>query len=575
MLVASGRSYWMRVKPYLRRYKLPLLGAAGILLVLILAVQFLYPSDKALPRARLVGQPAGGKTREELAQRINESFESAELELKAGDKSKKIALREIGATVEAEVTADKMLSYPWWQRLIPLSFIIKSPEAKTFYVSLSSEQLSVVGEALAKELSYPAEDAKLTIADGALATTAAKPGHEVRAESVTKTLNDADFHFGTTVIALETEEHAPAITDDDIAGIRGQAEKILQREIVVVAEDGKEFKPEPSDITSWLAVALTNQNKPELVTNPEQITAYINGLNDEVGVRPGTAKATMIDGQEVSRTNAPSGLAIASDELQEGIKNALLEESAPRRLNARMVTVAPNVEYVRNYTSTEKGLRAYIEYLTTSENVRIAVSEIGGKNWSAYGRGDEQTVSASTYKLYVALMLFKQISEGKLQWGSKVLDSDTNTCLERMIVQSDNPCAEEFIRMFDGRQINAYLYSKGISRGTTVITEDGLARTTASDLQKALRGIEDGNWLSSSDRTKLLELMGRQRYRSGIPAGSSGTVYDKVGFLLDYIHDAAIVKHPKGTYTIAVLTKGYSWSKVAEITNKIEQILYP
>lgn len=546
-----------------------------VLFVFILTVQFLHPSDQALPRARLDGQSVGGASYDELTSRTDAGFKNAQVELMAAGTSKQVGLAEIGATVEVEKVVDRLLAYPWWQRLIPFSIIIKKPEAKTIDVFLSDDQLTAVSEAFAGELSQPAEDAKLTMADGELATTPAKPGHEVKAETVADALKSTDFRFGTTIVTLEVEERTPAITDDDIEAVRAQAEEILKREIVVVSEGGKEFKAEPSDITSWLMVSLSDQNKPQLVANPEGLAAYINELNNEVGVRPGTAKATMVDGVETSRTSAPSGLAIASDELQEAIRKALFEESAPKRLTARMVVVPPVVEYDRSYTSSQQGLRAYADYLAVSENIRLAVSEVGGKNWSAYGRADEQTISASTYKLYVALMLFKQINEGKIQWGSNMLDTDVGTCLERMIVQSDNPCAEEFIRMFEGKQINAYLYSKGISRSTSVITEDGLARTTAADLQKLVRGIEDGSLLSGGDRSRLLELMGRQRYRAGIPAGSSGAVYDKVGFLSDYIHDTAIVKHPKGVYTIAILTKGYSWSKIAEVTRQIESILYP
>ena len=574
-MLRQGRLFWERIAPILRRYKIQLLIATGVFLVFTLTVQFLHPSDQALPRARLAGESVGGSSYDELVGRIKTSLQSAKIEMRAADKSTKVALSDIGATAKAEAMAESILRYPWWQRLIPLSLIIKSSEVTTFEVVLNDEQLTAESEVLSQELSQPAENAQLTIAEGALDVTPAKSGQKVPAENVKDTLEDADFYFGTTTISLQTEEQAPAITDDDIATIREQAEEILKRQIVIVAEDGREFMAEPADVTSWLTVAFSDENKPVLTTSPEQLAAYINELNGEVGVRPGTVKATLVDGTETARTSAPSGLAIASDELQEGIKNALFDESAPRRLTARMVVVPPIVQYERSYTSSQKGLKAYVEYVAASENIRLAVSQVGGAKWSAYGRAEEQTVSASTYKLYVAFMLFKQINDGKLGWGSGMLDTNVASCLERMIVLSDNPCAEEFIRMFGGKQINAFLYSRGISQETTLLTEDGIAKTTAADLEKLLRGIENGSFISGGDRAKLLELMGRQRYRLGVPAGSDGTVYDKVGFLWDYINDAAIVKHPKGTYTIAVLTKGHSWGKVAEITRMVEQILYP
>lgn len=570
-----GRLIWERIAPFLHRHKKPLLVLIGVLTIFVVTVQFLYPSDEALPRARLDGKAVGGATYEELVEHINTGFQNAELEVRAGEESKNIALSEIGAAVETESMAKDILQYPWWQRMIPFSFVIKKPEVKRLETSFSDQRLEEASAMLAEELSVSAENAKLTLADGELAVTLASPGQKVTAENVKNTLSSAELNFGTTTIVLTADAEAPLVNNDDITAIKEQAEKILEREIVIVAEDGTEFVVTPADITSWLTVAISDENKAELVTDSEQLRAYVDRLNSVIGIVPGTATATVVDGEEKSRTNAPSGLAIASGELQEGIRRALFDESAPTRLTARMVIVPPIVQYERSYTSSQRGLKAYVDYMASSENSRIAISQMNGGKWTASARADEQMVSASTYKLYVALMLFKQVSDGKLEWRSKVLDTDAATCLERMIVLSDNPCAEEFIRMFEGSQINSYLYSKGISRETTVISEDGVAKTTAADLERFLRGLEDGSLLSGSDRSRLLGFMERQRYRSGIPAGSSGVVQDKVGFLWDYINDAAIVRHPKGTYTIAILTKGASWSKVAEITRQVEQIMYP
>ena len=49
---------------------------------------------------------------------------------------------------------------------------------------------------------------------------------------------------------------------------------------------------------------------------------------------------------------------------------------------------------------------------------------------------------------------------------------------------------------------------------------------------------------------------------------------DKVGFLEGYLNDAAIVTHPKGKYVMSIITKSQSWGKIAEITRKLEDIMY-
>jgi beta-lactamase class A len=155
-----------------------------------------------------------------------------------------------------------------------------------------------------------------------------------------------------------------------------------------------------------------------------------------------------------------------------------------------------------------------------------------------------------------------------------MLDTDVAGCHERMIVVSDNACAEKFIDGFGATNLNNFLYGNSISRLTTFTSSDA-SKTTAADLEKLLIGIENGSKVSGSDRSRLLDAMGRQKYRAGIPAGSSGKVEDKVGFLWDYLHDAAIVRHPKGTYAAVIMTKGASWGRIAEITKELERIMYP
>lgn len=565
---------WQRSVIFARRHQKALLRAGGALLLIVIIAQMAYPSGHALPGARLGGQAVGGTSRAVLVERIETSFDTAEVDVKAGEKSKTIPLRDTGVEFEAGATVDSLLEYPLWQRLVPFSFLFRQSRDQGIKVTLSDDRLAEVAAMLVKELSVPAEDARLIIENGELTTTQAKPGQKVDVEAIKEAFSWGRFELDTTTVTVASERQQPVVTDEDIVLVKVRAEEIIERSIVITAENGTEFTPRSSDIASWLTVVMSEEGKPELAADAERLDAYIQTLNKEVGVAPGTIRATVVDGVEVARTSASSGVAIAGDELKEGITKALFETSASRRLVIRMVSVPPSVQYDRSYTSSQKGLQAYVDHVTSSEDVRIAVSQVGGKGWSARGRADEQTVAASTYKLYVSYMLFKQIADGKLGWNNAMLDTDVAGCLERMIVLSDNPCAEEFISMFDANAINSHLWAHGISRATTFISREA-AQTTANDLMVMLRGIETGSLISGDDRNRLLELMGRQRYRAGVPAGSNGAVYDKVGFLWDYLNDAAIVRHPKGTYTIAILTKGESWGRIAEITRQIEHIMYP
>jgi beta-lactamase class A len=89
-----------------------------------------------------------------------------------------------------------------------------------------------------------------------------------------------------------------------------------------------------------------------------------------------------------------------------------------------------------------------------------------------------------------------------------------------------------------------------------------------------MKKLERGELLQGESRDFLLGLLKRQIWRYGIPTGIPNvTIADKVGFLEDYIHDVAIVYSPKGTYILAIMTKGGSYSGMADVARRVNGYL--
>lgn len=100
-------------------------------------------------------------------------------------------------------------------------------------------------------------------------------------------------------------------------------------------------------------------------------------------------------------------------------------------------------------------------------------------------------------------------------------------------------------------------------------------QTTANDLTQFMVSIETGQLDLGEESLERLEAgLSGNEYREGVPSGSSGEVLDKPGFIEDFLHDAAVVHHPEGTYAITVLTEDSSWESIAEITRSVEAELY-
>jgi beta-lactamase class A len=216
-----------------------------------------------------------------------------------------------------------------------------------------------------------------------------------------------------------------------------------------------------------------------------------------------------------------------------------------------------------------------VEQYIHGTHAEVSITDLSDGNHWGY-QADDQVISASTYKLYVAYSELKSVESGT-SWDSSLGGTTLNNCMTKMIIQSDNACAEAWLIPRNAEVLND-AYSVGVSHNTTNVNQDYFM-TTANDLNTLLTKIQTGNILQVKSRDKLTGLMKQQVYRNGIPAGigSNGQVADKVGFLSTasdgILNDAGICFTNKGNYTIVIMTDGSSWGDIASLTKAIYEKL--
>lgn len=244
----------------------------------------------------------------------------------------------------------------------------------------------------------------------------------------------------------------------------------------------------------------------------------------------------------------------------------------------------------------ETNLNNYLDTVTEDGTVSVSFDNLGSVNDSAdsnyaqlYQEGSLETeaqantarTSASTYKLYIAAYLMNQKLNGNFDWTAQNTDGFT-----RMIVNSENDFAEAQLANYGANAIDTFASSQGWY--PAVFQNGRAAETTSYSLQLLLEDLAKGQgaFTNKSDRTKLLNLMGNQIYRTGIPSGvakakKGTTVQDKVGFLDDTNNDAAIVTLPDGQrYILVIMTNGHNQSglsgfpRIATIAKNVQKIVY-
>lgn len=276
-------------------------------------------------------------------------------------------------------------------------------------------------------------------------------------------------------------------------------------------------------------------------------------------------------------------LAVTSDDEQ----SSLEEQSDSDSVNDETMHVEPppsdqgaiintDLPIVLDQINGELGIsiKSGLADLPNQTTTAVAMIDLSDRGYSSVNyNSDIQFTSASTYKIYVAYAMIHDVETGQKSWDSSINGTTWETCLSRMIINSDNACPERYLSLIGYSRFNEIVSGLGVSDKTVFALYD--MRTTAADLALVLQKIYQGELMSDENKNRLFGLMEQQVYRQGIPAGvgDKGTVYDKVGFMDSLLHDAGIVHTDNGDYILVIMTNGESWQYIARIATYINDLL--
>jgi len=249
-------------------------------------------------------------------------------------------------------------------------------------------------------------------------------------------------------------------------------------------------------------------------------------------------------------------------------------------------------------------------------DVAVAFRTLDGKaEW--FYRADDSFHAASTMKVPVMIELFHQVKEGNIrldepltihnQFASIVdgspyqldpaddseadlyrAEGQTRTLsqlCELMITVSSNLATNLLIEKLGVDNIRATVHRLGAD-GMNVLrgVEDnkafakGLNNTTsARGLQVLMTAIADGKAVDPDSSRRMIEILERQQFNDGIPAGlpASTRVAHKTGEITKIHHDAAIV-YARQPFVLVILVRGLGEEKesaavMADITRMVYQ----
>lgn len=556
-------SQWLRRHRRFVRYALFSIVAIAFLSVL---AQLLYPAGRVLPGVKVAGKTVGGRSTLDTSKQLEKEYAGAQLTIKTEDTSFTKSFDEIGIDINGWNTARAAARYSLGQRLIPFSAVYVMLNRDTpMQFNYDDERLRYFAQQVQKDGFVPAVDASVAVNQDKVELIPSKKSKEYPERAVMSAIQKTNLKPRTT-ITLQPETKPADRTDEEVQGVLQQAQRAVDTPLSLQV-DMEKVAVDKMTIGSWLDFpADPATNKLQLGLKADAVKKYLQGIQSKVYKAPGTTTVRVVDGREVERSEGAPGRGIDTDKTIAALNNAV-KDGSETTVNVPIASIPAKVVYDRQYSNTEAGLAALLADLTKGKDVSISVMEVGGR--SAHYNGNKSFVAASTYKLFVAYAVFKQIEAGQMGWGDDVNGRSVETCFDVMIVKSDNPCSKALGDRIGWQKIEDMM--RGIGLANTELSPK--LSTTASDLSLFNYKLANGSLLNGDQSAKLLDAMKRQVYRAGIPAGTGVAVADKVGFIDSYIHDAGIVYGPRRQYALTIMTSGVPWSGIADIAKQIHNFL--
>lgn len=540
----------------------------GGVLLLIVIVQFAYPRDRMLPFVRLDGARLGSRTQSQTVQHVIDHYSNVPLRLDIVGPAKKTTSKtttvEAGLIPDTERIVHDLKAYPWWQRLLPISLIVKGLTTNQAVVSRLDEQhFKNYAAAQLKACAVAPENAAVAVKNGAVVLVPAKLGQKCDQASLKEKLLQTPLKQNGVDMQLSAETVKPARSDKDVSGLLQDAVALTEHKITLDL-DGTDYAVGKATLASWLVFVDDAKSKKLTVdVDTAKIREYLNTMQPKIYIAPGTTTILTLDGAETGRTEGAAGRGLNFTTTADALKRQLLDGDGT--VKGELLPIPPRVVYQRSYSATRAGLQALLNDLVADKgNYGISVRMLDGTVTSA--NGTKRYHPASTYKMYVAYSLLKRVASGEIKWEDAATGGkNISQCFDLMIINSDNTCAEWLGDKIGWSNINNEIHAIGLSNTNTI---RGAMYSTVDDETLFLMKLQNGMILNASERDRLLDVMKRQVYRSGIPAGVGVAVADKVGFLDGNLHDAAIVYGQK-TYTLTIMSSGSSWAQIADAARQI------
>jgi beta-lactamase class A len=554
------------------------LPAIGLVIVSEVIIQILVPYDRTLPFARVGEVNIGSKSVTEAARILQKGYAIQPVSVYAGKNKIYVTSAATAGLVPNYTPAlNWAIHYPLWQRLVPFSIVYKAIKNDIpLSHKLDNDIFDIFAEKVAAKCNQPAKDAGIEFKDNNVVITKSSVGRECSKDNLRIALDNVDLRGMDLNIKPEITSVSPKIDDNKVQTIKQQVDTILLKHVVIKSTSDN-WEVDSKTLISWLKIQQ-HDSKIELIVDEVAVKGYLDTLRGRLYIEPGTTVMRYVDGVKVSGDSGSNGQGLDVDVTAQRVSDVILGRESGNVAWVQLAVLPPKQISGRSYTPTPQGVAALVAQWKSEHSGRygVIVHDLSGKGLSAELNPDSDFVTASTFKMFLAYALLHKVEINQLSLSTPTDQGlSAGDCLTEMIYHSTNPCAIsitnlvgwDYAHQFINQQFpHTLLNNKN--------TSDGDKHSTVRDETNFLEKLNAGELMNNSNTQLLLNLMKKQVWRDGIPAGVRGiTVADKVGFYNGYRHDVALIYAPRGTYILGIMSQGGSESSFADLSQRLYALM--
>jgi Beta-lactamase enzyme family/Putative peptidoglycan binding domain len=567
-------SWWARHKHVLV-LALEVVGIATTIFLVLNVVLFALEYNRLPVFTSIDGLNIGLKREAAARSLLDTQFAEQEIALNVSGVTHSVLANSAGVTQDLDKTMQIAKERKGWRRVPVVNAFANYTGSLQPRYTVNSVALTSALDTLVKSEQKAPQDAKLLVSvqnPDDVSIVESQNGYVINAKIAADQVTTSVRHNNDFVVEINKETIEPNITTTDLAPALTKAKSVAKAHMQLQAGN-KQVALSDADVRALLTIREVEGGNPVLTLVREDLVAKLKSLAGTFYRAPVATTITLLDGNTVSTSEGAAGQTLDVEKTADAMIASF--EANTLNVSAKLADIASPKSYKRTYSNSSEGLYKLIEQFakTHSGSYKVAAVELkDGQTRSAFYAADDQIITASTFKVFVAYVALLKIEQGVYTLDTQTELGSIDYCMRRMLIPSADDCALALQHLIGWSEIDRVLAAAGFGSTDLNNSTGGDKYSTARDEMKLLTKLYNGELLSASSVDYLFSIMDDQIYRSGIIAGSRGTrAPSKVGILYGLRHDIGVVYGPKTTYALVILTNnaGGSFTNVKLLAEQI------